>query len=62
MIHKKIYGIPMILFIGWRGAPKIGDEIQHKVQGQITLKQLKLLNIKYKIFNKKLRKTNKRIS
>lgn len=53
MIHKKIYGIPMILFIGWRGAPKIGDEIQHKVQGQITLKQLKLLNIKYKIFNKK---------
>ena len=32
---------------------KIGDEIQHKSPGQITLKQLKLLNIKYKIFNKK---------
>tara|TARA_E500000178_G_scaffold348234_1_gene402974 strand:+ start:1778 stop:2890 length:1113 start_codon:yes stop_codon:yes gene_type:complete len=53
MIHKKIYGIPMVLFIGWRGAPKIEDEIQHKVQGQITLKQLKLLNIKYKIFDKR---------
>ena len=47
MIHKKIYGIPMILFIGWRGAPKIGDEIQHKVQGQITLQTIK--TFKHKI-------------
>ena len=53
MIHKNVYGIPMLLFIGWRGAPKIKDEIQHNVQGKITLKQLKLLDIPYKIFNKK---------
>lgn len=53
MAHNKIYGIPMLLFIGWRGSPGIQDEIQHKVQGNITLKQLKLLNIKYEIFNKK---------
>ena len=52
IIHKEIYGIPMILFIGWRGAKNIKDEIQHKVQGKITLDQLRLLNIKYKIFNK----------
>ena len=52
IIHKEIYGIPMILFIGWRGALNIKDEIQHKVQGKITLEQLNLLNIKYKIFNK----------
>ena len=52
MIHKNVYGIPMLLFIGWRGAPKIKDEIQHNVQGKITLKQLKLLDIPYKIFNK----------
>ena len=43
----------MILFIGWRGAKNIKDEIQHKVQGKITLDQLRLLNIKYKIFNKR---------
>ena len=54
IIHKEIYGIPMILFIGWRGAFNIKDEIQHKVQGKITLKQLSLLKIKYKIFKKKL--------
>ncbi len=51
MAHKKVYGIPMLLFIGWRGAPNLKDEIQHKIQGKITLKQLKILNIKYKIFN-----------
>jgi len=52
MSHKSVYGIPMILFIGWRGAPGIKDEIQHNFQGKITLNQLKILNIKYKIFNK----------
>lgn len=53
MISKKIYGIPMILFIGWRGYPGSKDEIQHTFQGKITLNQLKMLNIKYKVFNKK---------
>jgi phosphonopyruvate decarboxylase len=53
MIHREIYGIPMILFIGWRGSENIKDEIQHKVQGKITLSQLELLGIKYTIFNKK---------
>ena len=52
MAHKNVYGIPMILFVGWRGCPGKNDEVQHNVQGKITLKQLNLLNIKYKIFNK----------
>ena len=52
IVHKDVYSIPMIFFIGWRGAPGIQDEVQHKVQGKIMLKQLKLLKIKYKIFNK----------
>ena len=34
--HKKVYSIPLILIIGWRGSPKINDEPQHKVKGQIT--------------------------
>ena len=44
---KKVYSIPLLLIIGWRGAPKQKDEPQHLTQGQITLKLLKLLNIKY---------------
>ncbi len=48
--HKKVYSIPLILIIGWRGSPSIiKDEPQHNVKGKITEKILKLLNIKYTI-------------
>ena len=47
--HPKVYSIPLILIIGWRGSPKIKDEPQHEVKGKITEKILKLLNIKYTI-------------
>jgi len=45
--HKKVYSIPILLLIGWRGYPKIKDEPQHKATGKITTKLLKSLNIKY---------------
>ena len=62
--HKKIYSIPMLLIIGWRGAPKSNDEPQHMIKGKITKSLLKLLNIKFIILkNKKdLRKLEKLIS
>ena len=44
--HKKVYSIPLILVIGWRGSPRVKDEPQHNVKGQITEQILKLLNIK----------------
>ena len=47
--HEKVYSIPLILVIGWRGSPNIKDEPQHNVKGQITESILKLLNIKYTI-------------
>ena len=34
LAHKEVYGIPMILFIGWRGAPGTKDEPQHVVMGK----------------------------
>ena len=49
---KNVYSIPLLLMIGWRGAPKQNDEPQHKTQGEITLKILKLLNINYIILQK----------
>lgn len=52
--HKKVYSIPLILIIGWRGSPKISDEPQHKVKGKITEQILKLLGIKYTIIRSKL--------
>ena len=47
--HEKVYSIPLILVIGWRGSPNIKDEPQHNVKGQITESILRLLNIKYTI-------------
>jgi len=47
--HEKVYSVPLILIIGWRGSPRIKDEPQHNVKGKITQQILKLLNIKYTI-------------
>jgi len=44
-----VYGIPMLLLIGWRGEPGIKDEPQHVKQGEITLKLLEVLGIPYDI-------------
>lgn len=46
---KKVYSIPLILLIGWRGSPNIKDEPQHKTKGKITTNILNLLKIKYVI-------------
>lgn len=40
-----VYGIPMVLLVGWRGQPGVSDEPQHRAQGAITLEELKLLDI-----------------
>jgi len=49
--HKKVYAIPMLLMIGWRGSPGSKDEPQHLAKGSITIKLLNLLKIKYCIIN-----------
>ena len=56
LADELVYGIPMILIIGWRGeigedGLQIKDEPQHKKQGRITLGQLELLGIKYWIID-----------
>jgi phosphonopyruvate decarboxylase len=45
--HQKVYSIPLILMIGWRGAPGTKDEPQHLLKGKITKEILKLLEIKF---------------
>lgn len=60
---KKVYSIPLVLIIGWRGAPNTNDEPQHNVKGKITKQILKLLNIKYTVVNSDsdLKKFNQQI-
>jgi phosphonopyruvate decarboxylase len=61
--HEKVYSIPLILIIGWRGSPKVNDEPQHNVKGKITQQILKLLNIKFTIIrsNTDLKKFDRQI-
>ena len=47
-----VYGIPMILMIGWRGKPGLKDEPQHIVQGRLTKEILEIIKIPYFIINK----------
>ena len=53
LTHSKVYSIPLVLLIGWRGEPNKHDEPQHIEMGKITLDILKLLNIKTIILGKK---------
>ena len=49
LMDPRVYGIPCLLVVGWRGEPGVKDEPQHAKQGEITLGQLDLLGIPWKI-------------
>ncbi len=40
LLNDKVYAIPVIFIIGWRGEPGIHDEPQHIYQGEVTIKLL----------------------
>ena len=40
LLNDKVYAIPMIFIIGWRGEPGVHDEPQHIYQGAVTVKLL----------------------
>jgi len=46
-----VYGIPLLLLIGWRGEPGVKDEPQHAKQGLITLEFLQTLGIPYTVLD-----------
>lgn len=47
LLNDKVYGIPCIFIIGWRGEPGVRDEPQHIFQGEVTLKLLEDAGIGY---------------
>ena len=40
LLNEKVYGIPVIFIIGWRGEPGVHDEPQHIYQGEVTCRLL----------------------
>ncbi len=51
LADDKVYSIPMILVIGWRGEPGVHDEPQHMRQGEVTLPLLDAMKIPYVILS-----------
>jgi phosphonopyruvate decarboxylase len=49
LAHPEVYGIPMLLIIGWRGEPGIRDEPQHRVQGRLSTNMCQAMDIPYSI-------------
>lgn len=45
LLHEKVYGIPCLFIVGWRGEPGIHDEPQHIYQGEVTVKLLEDMGI-----------------
>ncbi len=45
LLNEKVYAIPVIFIIGWRGEPGVHDEPQHIYQGEVTLKLLEDMGI-----------------
>ena len=52
LLNDKVYAIPMIFIIGWRGEPGVHDEPQHIYQGEVTIKLLDDMNIKSFVIGK----------
>ena len=40
LLNDKVYAIPVVFIVGWRGEPGIHDEPQHIYQGEVTVKLL----------------------
>lgn len=45
LLHRRVYGIPVLFVVGWRGEPGVHDEPQHVYQGAVTIKLLEDMEI-----------------
>lgn len=45
LLNDKVYAIPVVFIVGWRGEPGTHDEPQHIYQGEVTLKLLENMGI-----------------
>ena len=51
LVDKAVYGVPLVLLIGWRGEPGKNDWAQHQTQGRITVPLLNLMDIPNVVLN-----------
>ena len=52
LMNDKVYAIPAVFIVGWRGEPGVHDEPQHIYQGEVTVKLLEDMDIRTFIIGK----------
>ena len=52
LMNDRVYGIPCLFIVGWRGEPGVHDEPQHVYQGMVTCKLLEDMDIAHFIIDK----------
>lgn len=52
LLNEKVYAIPVVFIVGWRGEPGVHDEPQHIYQGEVTEKLLTDMGIESFIIGK----------
>ena len=52
LLSEKVYAIPVIFIIGWRGEPGVSDEPQHVKQGEVTTCLLEEMGIDFYVVGK----------
>lgn len=46
LLNDRVYAIPVVFIVGWRGEPGVHDEPQHIYQGEVTVKLLEDMDIR----------------
>ena len=52
LLNDKVYGIPCVFLVGWRGEPGVHDEPQHIYQGEVTVRLLEDMDIRTFVIGK----------
>ena len=52
LLSEKVYAIPIIFIIGWRGEPGVPDEPQHIKQGEVTTRLLEEMGLDFFVIGK----------
>ena len=49
LADTEVYGVPMLLLVGWRGRPGVKDEPQHVKQGRVMTAMLDAMELPYAV-------------
>ena len=62
LVDRRVYSLPMILLIGWRGEPGTKDEPQHIAQGEATTVILEAMGIPWRTLGTSLDQASKTVA